>query len=79
MVESTKRQILAADAVIVLGSSLMVWSSYRLAKLAVDNNKPLCIVNIGATRADPLATVKVEGLCSDVLPLIVKCTSSKEV
>lgn len=57
----------AADAVLVAGSSLSVWSGYRLARDATAAGRPLAIVNLGRTRADELATVKVEGACGEVL------------
>jgi NAD-dependent SIR2 family protein deacetylase len=43
-----------------VGSSLTVWSGYRLARQAREEGKPVCILNIGPTRADGEATVKVE-------------------
>jgi NAD-dependent SIR2 family protein deacetylase len=57
----------AADAVLVAGSSLAVWSGFRFAREAAAAGKPLAIVNLGRTRADELAAVKVEGRCGEVL------------
>ena len=37
---------------------------------AVAAGKPVAIVNRGATRGDPLATVKVDGGCSELLALL---------
>ena len=48
-----------ADAVLVLGSSLMVYSSYRFCRLAQELNKPIAIVNQGVTRADDMAQLKL--------------------
>lgn len=56
-----------ADALLVVGSSLTVWSGFRFAKRAHDRGLPIAIVNIGPTRADELATVKVELECGTVL------------
>lgn len=56
-----------ADALLVAGSSLMVWSGYRFCKLAHALGKPLIIINRGKTRADPLATLKLEGDCGELL------------
>jgi len=56
-----------ADALLVVGSSLMVWSGYRFARRAAADGKPVAIVNRGRTRADGEATVKVEGACGEVL------------
>jgi NAD-dependent SIR2 family protein deacetylase len=59
-----------ADALLVAGSSLTVWSGFRFAKRAHERGVPLAIVNIGPTRADDLATVKVEARVGEVLPLV---------
>jgi NAD-dependent SIR2 family protein deacetylase len=56
-----------ADALLVVGSSLTVWSGFRFAKRAHDRGIPIAIVNIGPTRADDLATLKVEESCGAVL------------
>jgi len=56
-----------ADALLVVGSSLTVWSGFRFAKRAHDRGVPIAIVNIGATRADDLATLKIEAECGEVL------------
>ncbi len=49
-----------ADAVLVVGSSLMVYSGFRFVQAAVAAGKPVAAVNIGRTRADELLTLKVE-------------------
>lgn len=56
-----------ADGVLVVGSSLMVFSGYRFCLAAAERRKPLAVVNRGKTRADDLAAVKVEGECGAVL------------
>ncbi len=56
-----------ADALLVVGSSLTVWSGFRFVKRAAARGIPIAIVNIGPTRGDELATVKVEGECGAVL------------
>ncbi|MEO5738128.1 MAG: Sir2 family NAD-dependent protein deacetylase, partial [Variovorax sp.] len=50
----------AADAVLVAGSSLMVYSGYRFVQAAVQAGKPVAAVNLGRTRADELLALKVE-------------------
>jgi NAD-dependent SIR2 family protein deacetylase len=49
-----------ARALLVLGSSLTVYSGYRFAVRAAKRGIPVAIVNQGATRGDHLATVKLE-------------------
>lgn len=59
-----------AEALLVVGSSLTVWSGYRLAKSTTEAGKPLYILNIGPTRADPQATLKVEAPAGAALEYI---------
>lgn len=53
----------SAQAVLVLGSSMMVYSGFRFCRLAHQLGKPIAIVNQGVTRADPLAELKLEVEC----------------
>lgn len=57
----------SADGVLVVGSSLMVFSGYRFCLAAVEAGKPVAVVNRGRTRADDIAAVKVDGDCGEVL------------
>ncbi|CAI4233251.1 unnamed protein product [Auanema sp. JU1783] len=58
------------DGLLVLGSSLSVMSGYRFAYHAHLQNKPVLIINIGATRADHLACVKLSTKAGDVIKII---------
>jgi NAD-dependent SIR2 family protein deacetylase len=57
-----------ADSLLVVGSSLTVYSGFRFVERAASQNKPVAIVNLGPTRGDHLASVKVEASLSDTLP-----------
>lgn len=57
----------AADALLVVGSSLMVFSGYRYAVKASRLGKPVAAINLGRTRADHLLTLKVEAAAGPVL------------
>lgn len=57
----------AADAILVVGSTLMVFSSFRFVRHAASLGKPIAIVNRGRTRADDLATLKVDADCETTL------------
>ena len=57
----------AADAMLIVGSSLMVWSGYRFAVRAAERGLPIAAINRGRTRADALLSVKVEADCAEVL------------
>lgn len=59
-------------ALLVVGSSLMVFSGFRFARRAGELGKPLAIVNLGRTRADELAHLKLDEDCSSVLPAAVE-------
>ncbi len=62
------KQILRqSDALLVVGSSLMVFSGYRFARYADEAGKPIAIVNRGTTRADTLATHKLTANCATLL------------
>jgi len=47
-----------ADALLVIGSSLMVFSGYRFCRRASQLGKPIAIINPGITRADDLAHLR---------------------
>lgn len=56
-----------ADALLVVGSSLMLFSGFRFVRQAQTENKPVVIVNLGRTRADGVAELKVEADCAQAL------------
>lgn len=56
-----------ADALLVVGSSLMVYSGFRFAEAAAAAGKPLAAVNLGRTRADHLFSLKISEPCGEVL------------
>lgn len=59
-----------AEALLVAGSSLTVFSGFRFVRHAAALGLPVAIVNRGRTRGDELATVKVDGGCSELLTLL---------
>jgi NAD-dependent SIR2 family protein deacetylase len=59
-----------AEALLVAGSSLTVFSGYRFVRHAAAIGSPIAIVNRGRTRGDELASVKVDGGCSELLSLL---------
>ena len=61
-----------AAALLVVGSSLMVFSGYRFARRAAENGKPIAIVNRGRTRADDFATLKIDADCGVILDRVSK-------
>lgn len=61
----------AADALLVIGSSLVVYSGYRFCRMAAAAGKPIAAVNLGKTRADDLLAFKVEDSAEHVLPALL--------
>lgn len=70
-VEQAMRWLEGADALLVLGSSLEVFSGYRFVKAAVVAGKPVAIVNQGPTRGDAAAALRLEAGLGEVLPAAV--------
>jgi NAD-dependent SIR2 family protein deacetylase len=68
--ETARAALLASDALLVVGSSLMVYSGYRFARMAHEAGLPIAILNRGRTRADELAGLKFEADCVEVLGAI---------
>jgi NAD-dependent SIR2 family protein deacetylase len=65
-----------AAGLLVVGSSLMAYSAFRLCRAVVDQGKPLLAINLGKTRADDLLDLKVEASCEQLLPLLAQRLSS---
>ena len=60
-----------ADALLVVGSSLMVFSGYRFVLAARERGRPVAVVNLGQTRADGAVSLEVKDDCAIVLPTLV--------
>ncbi|MFM8353843.1 MAG: Sir2 family NAD-dependent protein deacetylase, partial [Gammaproteobacteria bacterium] len=69
-VEEAYRRVESAALLLVAGSSLMVFSSFRFCRHAQARGIPIAIINRGVTRADALAALKVEADCSRVLAAV---------
>jgi NAD-dependent SIR2 family protein deacetylase len=67
-VEAAMAAARRADAMLIVGSSLMIYSGCRFAEAAAAAGKPLAAINLGRTRADHLLALKVAGRCAEVLP-----------
>lgn len=61
-----------ADCLLVVGSSLTVYSGRRFVYGAVEREMPVGVVNLGPTRADDVAAAKVEGRAGHVIPLLAE-------
>ena len=63
-------QLDRARGLLVIGSSLMVFSGYRFCKYATEQGKSVAVLNQGRTRADSLINLKIDLPCHLVLPEI---------
>lgn len=70
-VETAMHHLQQAEAMLVVGSSLMVYSGYRFAQAAAAAGKPIAAVNLGRTRADELLTLKVGMPCAQALAFLL--------
>ncbi|WP_109995055.1 NAD-dependent protein deacetylase [Salinisphaera sp. LB1] len=66
-VERAWAGLAGAEAVLVSGSSLMVWSGFRFVREAAVRGLPIMAINRGRTRADDLITHKIDDDCGALL------------
>jgi NAD-dependent SIR2 family protein deacetylase len=59
-----------AEALLVVGSSLAVYSGWRFVRGAAERGMPIALVNIGQTRADHISQVRIEAAAGALLPRI---------
>ncbi|WP_426438929.1 NAD-dependent protein deacetylase [Bradyrhizobium genosp. P] len=71
VVASAQAHLQQADAVLVVGSSLMVYSGFRFVQAAAQRGLPVAAVNLGRTRADALLALKVEDQCETALSFLL--------
>eukprot|EP01114_Cavostelium_apophysatum_P024011 TRINITY_DN9253_c0_g1_i1.p1 TRINITY_DN9253_c0_g1~~TRINITY_DN9253_c0_g1_i1.p1 ORF type:complete len:330 (-),score=27.73 TRINITY_DN9253_c0_g1_i1:259-1248(-) len=57
-----------SDGLLVLGSSLQVYSAFRFVRAAYEKQIPIAAINIGPTRADDMIKLKIEARCGEVIP-----------
>ncbi|AQY65539.1 NAD-dependent protein deacetylase [Pseudomonas veronii] len=61
-----------AEGLLVVGSSLMAYSAFRLCKAMVEQGKPVIAINLGKTRGDELLQLKIAASCERLLPLLAE-------
>jgi NAD-dependent SIR2 family protein deacetylase len=72
IVQSVYEAISAADALLIVGTSLNVFSGYRFCKRAAELSKPIACINPGNTRGDGLFTLKIARDCGAVLDGLIQ-------
>ena len=73
-VQTCMAAVARADAVLIAGSSLMVYSGYRFALAAHEQGKSIVAINQGVTRADALLAFKVEADVGRVLMGLIEAS-----
>jgi NAD-dependent SIR2 family protein deacetylase len=66
-----------ADALLVAGSSLTVFSGFRFCRMAQQTGKPIAAVNLGKTRADDMLDLKVVASAESVFPALLELLISR--
>lgn len=61
-----------SDVLLVVGSSLTVYSGRRFVYRAVERDLPIAVLNLGPTRADEVAAVKLEARVGESLPRLAR-------
>ncbi|HEY1035775.1 MAG TPA: NAD-dependent protein deacetylase [Pseudoxanthomonas sp.] len=70
-VQSAMAHLERADAMLVVGSSLMVYSGLRFVHAAMRAGTPVAAVNLGRTRADDLLQFRIAAPCGDALAFLL--------
>jgi NAD-dependent SIR2 family protein deacetylase len=60
-----------SDALLVVGSSLMVYSGFRFARRAKELGLPIASVNLGRSRADDLLSLRVQEPAAQALAFLL--------
>lgn len=66
-----------SDAMLVVGSSLMVYSGFRFVQAAAAGGKPIAAINLGRTRADDLFALKAEVPVGETLAALVEALNHR--
>jgi NAD-dependent SIR2 family protein deacetylase len=61
-----------AEVLLVVGSSLAVFSGYRFVRRAAERGVPVAILNRGPTRGDELAQLRVDAPAGEALTVIAR-------
>ena len=71
-VQSALDALKASDGLLVIGSSLMVYSGFRFCRYAKEWSRPMATLNLGRTRADSLVDLKLNARISETLAFALK-------
>ena len=65
-----------AEVLLVVGSSLTVWSGYRFVRRAVETGVPVAVINLGPTRADAEVALRISAPAGELLPLLARALTA---
>ncbi|RYZ10263.1 MAG: NAD-dependent protein deacetylase [Myxococcales bacterium] len=74
-VQTSMSALESAKALVIVGSSLMVFSGFRFARAAARLGIPIAVVNRGKTRADELSALRVDGNVGELLEGALRAAS----
>jgi len=63
------------EVLLVVGSSLTVFSGYRFVRRAAERSVPIAILNQGPTRGDEHATIRLDARAGHALPALARALS----
>lgn len=66
-----------AEALLVVGTSLAVFSGYRFVRRAQERRLPIAMVNLGSARGEEHAAVRIEGKSGEVLPRLLQALGAQ--
>jgi NAD-dependent deacetylase sirtuin 4 len=66
-VQRAMQLVKEASALLVVGTSLAIYSGLRFVHAAAQRELPVCIVTLGETRADPLASLRIDAAAGTTL------------
>ncbi len=75
-VQAALQGLAHSDLLLVVGSSLMVYSGLRFVHAARERGMPVGALNLGVTRADALLTAKAQAACAPVLQALTQALAS---
>jgi len=67
-----------AEVLLVVGSSLTVYSGWRFARGARERGIPIAIINMGPTRADEISHLRIEAPAGLVMPAVAERLRTQE-
>jgi len=66
-----------AEALLIVGSSLAVFSGYRFLRRANERGVPIALINLGTARGEEHAEVRLEAKSGEALPALAALLSSR--